>query len=212
MTVTERLLAGAPSAVRRPAAWTDVPIHLPMSRRDLPSLTRQLHFTTGAEIGVWKGEFSALLCEGNPQLELLCVDPWEPYQAWRDTKNALTGAEAEAFMAAAYDAAEARLAPLKARIHRAYSVDAAKTVPDGSLDFVYIDANHGEAFVRQDLDAWVPKVRSGGLIAGHDYIYRAEKPHIQVKAAVDKFIADHQIEPVFILSADNAPSFAWVQP
>lgn len=209
MTVTERLLAGAPSAVRRPAAWTDVPIHLPMSRRDLPSLTRQLHFTTGAEIGVWKGEFSALLCEGNPQLELLCVDPWEPYQAWRDTKNALTGAEAEAFMAAAYDAAEARLAPLKARIHRAYSVDAAKTVPDGSLDFVYIDGNHGYTAVLDDLAAWTPKVRRGGFISGHDYRLNPTKPFIEVVRAVQDFVAIHTIRPWFVLANDRSPSFLW---
>lgn len=49
------------------------------------------------------------------------------------------------------------------------SVDMAKNFEDDSLDGVYIDADHKEAAVRADLAAWVPKVKKGGFIAGHDY-------------------------------------------
>src|SRR5690606_11229810 len=54
---------------------------------------------------------------------------------------------------------------------KARSVAAAKHVPDGSLDFVYIDADHSYAGVRADIAAWRPKIRAGGIIAGHDYAY-----------------------------------------
>jgi predicted O-methyltransferase YrrM len=37
------------------------------------------------------------------------------------------------------------------------------------IDFLYIDADHTYAAVLADLDAWVPHVKPGGLIAGDDY-------------------------------------------
>lgn len=51
------------------------------------------------------------------------------------------------------------------------SVEAARRVPDGSLDFVFIDADHAYESVCADIDAWLPKVRPGGTLAGHDYHY-----------------------------------------
>ena len=47
------------------------------------------------------------------------------------------------------------------------SVDASKDVKE-SLDFVYIDADHKYDSVYQDLDAWYPLVRDGGVVCGHD--------------------------------------------
>jgi len=135
---------------------------------------------------------------------MLCVDLWSSYDTYDDSRND------DPKLTAAYEEAKAILSAYHCTIVRQASVEAAKAVEDGSLDFVYIDANHGEAFVRADLEAWVPKVRSGGILSGHDYIYRPERPHIQVKAAVDRFIAERNISPVFILAADAVPSFAWV--
>jgi len=37
------------------------------------------------------------------------------------------------------------------------------------VDFVFEDATHANPVLRDNLDFWVPKVRSGGIIAGHDY-------------------------------------------
>lgn len=52
---------------------------------------------------------------------------------------------------------------------RISSEEAAPRVADGSLDFVYIDGNHFYPAVKQDIDLWWPKVKSGGVIGGHDY-------------------------------------------
>lgn len=173
-------------------------------RLGLSKLCADLGFTTGAEIGVWKGKWSAQLCKDNPKLHMLCVDLWATYDTYDDSRN-----RADA-LSAAHQEAVTVLAPYRCTILREASVAAATSVPDGSLDFVYIDANHGEAFVRADLEAWVPKVRRGGIVAGHDYLWRAERPHIQVKAAVDRYVAERGIEPLFVLEADKVPSFAWV--
>lgn len=53
--------------------------------------------------------------------------------------------------------------------HKMTSVDAAKLFDDKSLDFVFIDANHKYDYVSADIAAWFPKVKSGGIISGHDY-------------------------------------------
>ncbi len=37
------------------------------------------------------------------------------------------------------------------------------------VDYVFLDADHTEAGVLRDLQAWWPKVRKGGYIGGHDW-------------------------------------------
>lgn len=49
------------------------------------------------------------------------------------------------------------------------SLEAAQNYPDNSLDFVFIDASHEYEDVIADLAAWYPKVKIGGVLAGHDY-------------------------------------------
>jgi hypothetical protein len=52
---------------------------------------------------------------------------------------------------------------------RGESLPVSRAFPDNSLDFVYIDAQHHFEAVRDDINAWYPKVRHGGIIAGHDH-------------------------------------------
>lgn len=46
---------------------------------------------------------------------------------------------------------------------------AAEQFENESLDFVFIDADHGYEAVRRDIAAWLPKVKCGGVLAGHDH-------------------------------------------
>ncbi len=181
------------------------------SRKHLPALVRDLGFTRGAEIGVWRGAFSALFCEASPDLHMLCVDPWQSYQAWLDTKNAMAPEQAAAFIAESYETAKARLRGLNCTILRKFSADAAQVVPDHSLDFVYIDGNHVRDAVLEDLALWSAKVRPGGVIAGHDYRVFTNKPTIHVVEAVNQFTAQHKIDPWYVLAGDRTPSFLWVK-
>lgn len=48
------------------------------------------------------------------------------------------------------------------------SAQCAERVQDGSLDVCFIDADHRYSPFCRDLDAWVPKVRHGGILCGHD--------------------------------------------
>lgn len=181
------------------------PIRLKAGRSDLPKLCRDLGVRRGAEVGVWKGAYSEEFCRAIPGLAWMCVDPWEPYADYREKKNDAT------LIASAYEEARNRLAPYRCSFMRASSLEAAAQIEDGSLDVVFIDGNHEAEFVRQDIEAWTPKLRSGGIVSGHDYRVPPEsKPFIQVKAAVDQYVSDHAIAPWFIFAGDSTPSFLWV--
>lgn len=175
-------------------------------RRHLGQLFCEMGFTVGAEIGVWTGNHSKQLCESVPGLKLTCVDAWKAYSQYADKKND------QARLDTAYRDACTALAPFGCRILRMTSADAAKQIPNGSLDFVYVDANHGEAYVRQDLQIWAPKVRSGGIVSGHDYSFGTKSHTAEVKPAVDAFMRTHHLGPCYVLAGDKSPSFFWVQP
>lgn len=173
-------------------------------RAELCALFGSLGFRIGAEIGVWAGEFSEQLCTAVPGLRLTLVDPWVSYKDYNERKNNQRRLEE------AYLATRARVKHFDCTFLRMTSLEAAQQVPDRSLDFVYIDGNHQEPFISQDLAAWIPKVRSGGIVAGHDYHASPKKVFLQdVKKSVDRYTAAHQIAPWYVLAGDKAPSWFW---
>lgn len=188
-------------------ADTDTPfVFHEAGRRDLLQLFAELQFTRGAEIGVWSGKFSQQLLDAIPKLHLHAVDPWQSLDDYHERKN-----EPDR-MAAAYHEAMTRLAGRRCAIFRMTSLEAAARVPDGSLDFVYIDGNHGAAHVRADLEAWSPKVRRGGVVAGHDFHTSPDRPFIEVEQVVRAWTREHHIAPWFVLAGDKAPSYFWIVP
>jgi len=68
------------------------------------------------------------------------------------------------------------------------SGEASKKFKKASLDFVYIDGSHDFDSVCNDIEIWLPKLKPGGMIAGHDYT-----SHETVKNAVDTYFTDLQI-------------------
>jgi hypothetical protein len=174
-------------------------------RKDLCTLFHAMGYQTGAEIGVWEGRFSEQMCLTNPGVRLICVDPWKAYDDYGDPKNVAEKIEA------AKREARRRLAPYGCDLRRMTSTEAADTVQDGSLDYVYVDGNHAKSYVMADLEAWAPKVRSGGIVSGHDYEIAKRHAHLQVRESVDEFAAIHKIAPIYVLTNDKTPSFFWVK-
>lgn len=74
------------------------------------------------------------------------------------------------------------------------SVEASKQFDDGSLDFVYIDADHSYDSVKSDIQAWLPKVKHGGLLCGHDYVLSPDDPTFKVVEAVNDSFPKEKIE------------------
>ena len=73
------------------------------------------------------------------------------------------------------------------------SVEAAESYR--SLDLVFVDADHAEASVRADIAAWLPRVRHGGVLAGHDYgsAYDGTEHWPGVKTAVDELLGPNSV-------------------
>ena len=70
------------------------------------------------------------------------------------------------------------------------STSAAAQFADNSLAFVYLDANHYYEYVKQDLEAFYPKVMVGGMLAGHDF---AQGFDYGVIRAVTEFAASRRL-------------------
>lgn len=66
--------------------------------------------------------------------------------------------------------ARQHLAPVASavRLHCQDALSAAAAHEDESLDFVFLDDNHTTAHVIAEMDAWWPKIKPGGVLAGHD--------------------------------------------
>ena len=167
----------------------------------------------GAEVGVWAGEMSAHMLRFRPTLHLTMVDNWLPHKerpkAYIASGDPLAYCP-EAEMLNAMREAEARTAFATDRRHiiRAASVDAARDMAPASLDFVFVDADHSYGSVSADIAAWLPTLKPGGLLCGHDYRIPGEhnrRGWPGVVRAVDEFIAAHSLA---LDRGDNATWFA----
>jgi Methyltransferase domain/galactosyl transferase GMA12/MNN10 family len=180
------------------------------SREDLPVLFNRLGFIgVGVEVGVQTGNYSAWILHRWAGTCLISVDPWasdEP-DVYVDVANVEQGRHDALFVSTTH-----RLAPFGERsaIWRMAGEQAVTHVDDAALDFVYLDARHEEASIAQDLAMWAPKVRSGGIIAGHDYL-DGDLPEgrFGVKTAVDRFFGARGVE-IRETVADRPWSSWWI--
>jgi hypothetical protein len=83
-------------------------------------------------------------------------------------------------------------------IIRKTSMGAVGDFEDNSIDFVYIDGNHSFKYVAEDICEWVKKVKVGGFICGHDYIY-SNPLNFHVRHVVDAYVQAHAIQKFWVL-------------
>ena len=178
-----------------------MPIEIPNAgRADLARLLNELNFEVGAEIGVANGVYSKQLCRANPRMKFYGIDAWETYGNYGDYS-------AET-LALYYDEVKKYFASFpNYEIIKESSMDAVNRFEDNSLDFVYIDANHTEPFITQDIAEWSKKVRPGGIVSGHDYIkgIKAENGtrFFDVIKVTHKYTKANSINPWFVLGLGN---------
>jgi predicted O-methyltransferase YrrM len=143
-------------------------------------VARDTGFKRYVEVGVYTGASVAFLAQEllktGKEFELYAVDLWEraPDTGYTDLQMDLE----------VWNAFQERLRLTGTKDHvkvlKTDSISASKMFEDGSLDFVFIDANHSYEAVKADIEAWLPKLRKGGLIAGHDIL----EPSCGVERAV----------------------------
>jgi len=159
-----------------------------MTGFDLPDLLNERHLLgCGAELGVYAGESSARLLNKWRGRHLVSIDPWQQAEV---TGSSDAADPAGAGSDVLYETSRARLERFGARssIWRATSAEAADRLPDGCLDFVCLHADDDDASVTRDLEMWFPKVRPGGVLAGHHHRDGGvPEGHARGQAAVDSF-------------------------
>ncbi len=136
----------------------------------LDRLIREKNLKVIAEVGIEHGKLLRHLLK-SPSSEVIeeywAVDPWKPVglkygpklgyrtgQEWFDIYKTVCG----------YMRWFKQL-----RVLKMPSVEAAKLFPEKYFDLVYIDGDHCFLAVTDDTQAWLPKIKEGGIIGGHDF-------------------------------------------
>lgn len=142
------------------------------------------------EIGVASGCFTKQILASCQNVgELHIVDLWEHQpKGYNDPCNLSQETQDERYEQILKDFEGVP----KVHIIREWSHKAASLFEDNSIDFIYLDANHSYAATKVDLNAWFPKLKHGGVFAGHDYVNGDGDGH-GVKRAVDEFAEEQRL-------------------
>lgn len=122
------------------------------------------------EIGVWKGKsvsYAAVeIIKSEKNITIDAVDSWETAEGWTNQVYL----KEQVKVGDVYDMFLSNIEPIKHIVKpiRMTSDEASKLYENESLFFVYIDGNHTYDFVKSDILHWLPKVKKGGYIGGHD--------------------------------------------
>jgi hypothetical protein len=149
----------------------------------------------GIEIGVQQGVFAKHILENCTNLELYLLDCWQNQKdsEYHDIANVDNQRQAE-FMKNTISNVSNFFHNVK--IIKGYSDQCVNFFEDNFFDFIYIDANHSYEAMKNDINKWFPKIKKGGLFAGHDYL---DAPNHEfgvfgVKSAVDEFALQNNLK------------------
>ena len=141
------------------------------------------------EIGSFLGKSTSYMAveiiNSHKNIKFDCIDHWVGSEEHNDG----TSWEFDFDVDKLYEKFLENIKPAKSAINpvRKPSLEAVKEYEDNSIDFIYIDASHDYDNVLADLRAWYPKLRTNGVIAGHDF------PHPPVCMAVKDFFGDKEV-------------------
>jgi len=116
----------------------------------------------GAFFGSSAAHMAVEIINSGKRIEFHVVDSWEGNQELREQFATKSSVHQE-FLD--------NIAPVakQVRVHKMRSTSAARLFADNTVDFCFIDAAHERESVLEDIRAWLPKVKAGGTLAGHDY-------------------------------------------
>eukprot|EP01038_Epipyxis_sp_PR26KG_P010306 gene10306-13852_t len=192
------------------------------NRNDISVWLELLGFTSGAELGVQRGIFALNnLQRWTSCKKYILVDLWHHQDNYKDTANVDDKDQELLFKEAKNNL---KVFSNKTEFIRNFTTSAALLVPDNSLDFIYVDARHDYCGCKQDIEQWWPKLKPGGIMAGHDYVTVAflrtiikwedwsicqdgSKHEYAVMAAVDEVAAALNVK-VFTTNGDG-PFVSW---
>jgi len=83
------------------------------------------------------------------------------------------------------------------RVVRMDSTEVTKLFRDEYFDGVFLDTTHTYENTKREILAWLPKIKKGGLFAGHDY-GSTRKAHSGCKIAVDEILPGAKVYPCMV--------------
>lgn len=134
------------------------------------SYQKKYHFV---EVGSWKGKSACFMAveiiNSHKCIKFDCIDCWLEDSVYNEFIE--------------------NIKPINQFINviREYSKVASTHYKDNSLDFVFIDAHHTYEAVTEDINYWYPKVKPGGILAGHDFW---SNKHEQYTSGVNNAVID----------------------
>ena len=177
---------------------------LPISRwKEWPLLLAELGIKKAVEVGTYKGKFAEVLCNFIPDLDLTVVDAWKVYGGYKDYgENDL---ENEAYKQTCERAGKKGF-----KIVKGWSNEVVNQFADESLDYVFIDGNHDFEHVVEDVSIWSKKVKTGGIVSGHDF-FKNHRKNFGVIEAIPAWCKAKDISPLFIVKKDQCPSWFYIK-
>ena len=175
-----------------------------VQHRDAEFLDMLPHNAIVVEVGVQAGAFSNCILEKTRPKKLFLIDCWEyqsPLLYKGDNANVLNF-EQEILFNSVLNRFSNEPSVV---IIREYSKNATQLFLDESIDWIYIDANHGYEAVKEDINLWWPKIKKGGFLTGHDYILY---PEFGVVQAVNEFLREQGLYFSILTTKDGFDSWA----
>jgi len=146
------------------------------------------------EVGIWKGGSTSYMgveiLNSGKEIKFDAIDSFGGSKEHGDVSDWL------------YDEASANLKPLTdigiVNLIKGYSIDESSNYKDDSISFCFLDGSHEYEDVKEDIKAWLPKVKPGGILAGHDF-YGVNhqgygKGWVGVFQAVDEIFGHQNVE------------------
>lgn len=139
------------------------------------------------EVGSWKGRSAAFMgveiLNSGKKIKFDCIDTFEGSIEHLDPNSPYYNEDLLKEKGWLYNEFLRNIDPVKEIINPIIGIswEGASLYENNSLDFVFLDAAHDYESVKKDLNAWLPKVKVGGVFAGHDI------PYFEVFNAVNEF-------------------------
>lgn len=149
------------------------------------------NYSNYLEVGVWEGETLFKIAETNKKIKVYGVDPYSGSSFQGYYKGEVQSRVDNIFYDKLFnDVLKNASNYLNVEILRMSSKKASEHFLDEGLDIVFIDARHDFESVSNDIKFWMPKVRKGGCLCGHNY----EIAFYGVIEAVNQLIGYDNIE------------------
>ena len=117
---------------------------------------------TMIEIGSYMGESTMMFASTGLFSTIYSIDPLEGYEEFNEMHNYSWEFVRDEFTK--------NTKYFDSIVHlQDFSYNVIDKFENDSIDFIYIDGSHGVEDVKRDLNLYLPKLKSGGILAGHDY-------------------------------------------